>query len=83
MLATNLVSALEMDHLDIFLLAHRNILLELLLTAQSNTNSNQSATTFTDSTAEQVPPDPEHLQLAVGPTQDTSITVDNVLTQDY
>ena len=60
-LATDLASALEMDHPDIFPLAHRNILLEPLLTAQSNTNSNQSAATSTDSAAEQVSPDSEHL----------------------
>ena len=50
-----------MDYSDIFPLAYKNILLEPLLTTQSDTNSNQSAATSTDSAVEQVPPDLEHL----------------------
>ena len=77
------MSTLKINHSDIFPLAYRNILLELLLTTQSNTNSNQSTTTSTNSTVKQVPPNLEHLQLTAEPTQDTSIAVINVLTQDY
>ena len=60
-LATDLVPELQMDQLDIFLLTCKNILLEPLLTAQSNTNPNQSAASSTNSAVEQVPPDSEHL----------------------
>ena len=54
LLATNLVLKLQMDQPDIFLLTYKNILLEPLLTAQSNTNPNQSAVSSTDSAVEQV-----------------------------
>ena len=54
-----------------------------MLSAQSETNSDQSTVTSASSATEQVPPNPEHLQSTVGPTQDTSMAADNVLTQDY
>ena len=55
LLATNLVLKLQMDQPDIFLLTYKNILLEPLLTTQSNTNPNQSTVFSTNSTVEQVP----------------------------
>ena len=82
-LATNLVSALETGHPNPFSLTYKAILSNPTLSTQSKTNSNQSAVTSASSTVEQVPPDPEHLQSTVGPTQDTPIAADNVLTQDY
>ena len=83
LLATNLVSALETSHSNPFSLTYKAILSDPMLSTQSKTNSNQSAATSASSTAEQVPPDLEHLQLTTGPTQDTFMTVNNVLTQDY
>ena len=77
------MSTLETSYLNPFLLTYKAILSNFILFTQSKTNSNQSTVTSTSSTVKQVPPDSEHLQSTVGPTQDTFITVDNVLTQDY
>ena len=83
LLATNLVSTLETGHPNPFSLTYKAILSNPVLSAQSETNSDQPATTSASSATEQVPPDLEHLQLTVGLTQDTSMAADNVLTQDY
>ena len=82
-LATNLVSALETDHPNPFSLTYKAILSNPTLSTQSKANSNQSAATSASSTVEQVLPNPEHLQLTAGLTQDTFMAVDNILTQDY
>ena len=55
LLATNLVFTLKIDYSDIFSLVYKNILLEPLLTTQSNTNPNQSTASSTNSTVKQVP----------------------------
>ena len=83
LLATNLVSVLKTSYPNPFSLTYKAILSNPVLSAQSETNSNQSAVTSASSAAEQVPPNLEHLQSTVRLTQDTLIAVDNVLTQDY
>ena len=77
------MSTLNTGYSNSFLLTYKAILSNPVLFAQSKTNSDQSAATSASSTVEQVPPDLEHLQSTVGLTQDTSMTADNVLTQDY
>ena len=83
LLATNLVFTLKTGYSNPFSLTYEAILSDPALSAQSETNSDQSAATSASSAAEQVPPDPEHLQSTTGPTQDTSMAADDVLTQDY
>ena len=77
------MSALETGHSNPFSLTYKAILSDPTLSTQSKTNSNQSAMTSASSATEQVPPNLEHLQSTAGLTQDTSMAVDNVLTQDY
>ena len=74
---------LKTGHLNPFSLTYKAILSDPTLSTQSKTNSNQSAATSASSAAEQVSLNSEHLQLTAGPTQDTSMAADNVLTQDY
>ena len=74
---------LETSYSNSFLLTYKAILSNPTLFTQSETNSNQSTVTSTSSVTEQVSSNSEHFQLTVRLIQDTFITVDNVLTQDF
>ena len=77
------MSTLETDYSNPFLLTYKVILSNPTLFTQFKTNSNQFTTTFVNPTTKQVSLNLEQLQTTVEPTQNTFITTNSVLTQDY
>ncbi|EJC97520.1 uncharacterized protein FOMMEDRAFT_163010 [Fomitiporia mediterranea MF3/22] len=81
--STNLTSVLNMSALSSFNTQGITLLPNLLLSAQSDSHSDQSAASSTSSATEHVQARQEHVQSTTGLIEDTSMAAENVLAQQY